>query len=97
MIKGAIFLFLMYYLIPTIWLLIPKFTKDNNIIKTIRIILLGMYIFPLFAITFLGLIKGPNVMFSTLSFHIFLFPIFIYLFMIKLTFTKNKKNKENNE
>ena len=89
MIYALLLMFFIFYSIPIIWLFVPKFTKDNKIIKIIRIILVSMYIFPLFAAIFIIFLRSPDILTNTLSNHIFIYPIFIYAFMIKITFSKN--------
>lgn len=92
MFKAIIVVFLMEYLIPIIWLLIPKLTNDDKMIKMIRLILLGMYIFPVLALIFITILGGfHDLLFDPISQPMIIYPIFIYAFMIKQTFLKNRR------
>lgn len=95
MIKNFIIFCLLEYLIPLIWLLIPKLIKDKKIIKIIRMILIGFYIYPILMIIILTIINNDQYLFHPYSQHIFSTPILTYLFMIRFTFTK--KEKDNTE
>ena len=96
MFKAIIVFFLIEYLIPTIWLLIPKLTNDDKMIKMIRLILLGMYLFPVLTLILITILAGfHDLLFDPISQPMIIYPIFIYAFMIRFTFTK--KEKDNTE
>ena len=88
---NGITLLISMYIIATIWLIIPKLTKDVQIIKSIQIIMDVLYIFPLISIFVITFIKEKELLFIPLSHSLFFVPIFIYIMMIKLTFKKGGK------